>query len=712
MATRAFISLMGVMAVALAPSERVSVDQWADKYRVVPASHSSSGGEWDNEESPYLVEPMRCLSDPRYRTVTLQKGSQVGGTEIAFNAAMCWADIDPGPMMMVYPSTKLAEKVNRERFEPSIKATPRAMMRLRGKQHDITGLHVTFDRCSLSLVGSNSETNLSSAPIRYLIIDEMDQEEYCSKATALAKQRLKGFPKRKCFQISTPSYVGVGINAEFVKGDQRRYEVPCPHCSRFQQLVWRQVRWVGPNGPNDVRAESSVVDREAWYECEHCRGKIENRHKREMLRRGRWLKEGERHDEHGKVIGAALKPDTDHASFQISSLYSPKLNFGYIASVYIDNGGEATRQWVNGELGEPWAVIGGTIEAEECEHLCVPVVRGGYSLRSPIARRADGGLVSAGRLPPWVMCLIGSIDVQDDRAYVEIRGFGAHAQQSGLIFCTVVPVPVNNPNSLANLNAWISARWLHDDGVTMDVAAWGIDSGDGGRTLEIYRWSMNWPNLFVTKGFPSMRWAKPFELTPHSIDDAAKSAIKRGAAGPEVLSGQRYVKLLKINTHIYKELVMACLRRPVQVEAAGTLSQAEANAARQRVTGGRVMLFPEIDNGGVVKGYMRQLTSEHLGPIRKVDGNVRMGWALKPGRKDNHHLDTCVMALAIADSQNAADMLSPAAFKVQRERVKVREMAALAGKRTSGERRAMSDEVGEEGGRSVSRFVGGGGWQL
>jgi hypothetical protein len=30
---------------------------------------------------------------------------------------------------------------------------------------------------------------------------------------------------------------------EFLRGDQRYYFVPCPHCDEYQKLVWEQVRW-------------------------------------------------------------------------------------------------------------------------------------------------------------------------------------------------------------------------------------------------------------------------------------------------------------------------------------------------------------------------------------------------------------------------------------------------------------------------------------
>ena len=35
------------------------------------------------------------------------------------------------------------------------------------------------------------------------------------------------------------------IDAEYAKGDRRHYDVPCPQCGRFQELVWARVTWEG-----------------------------------------------------------------------------------------------------------------------------------------------------------------------------------------------------------------------------------------------------------------------------------------------------------------------------------------------------------------------------------------------------------------------------------------------------------------------------------
>jgi phage terminase large subunit GpA-like protein len=78
-------------------------------------------------------------------------------------------------------------------------------------------------------------------PVRYLLADEIDEYDddlnEQGSAMELAERRTSTFSRRKILKISTPTVKGASaIEVAFEAGDQRHYQVPCPHCAAYQAL--------------------------------------------------------------------------------------------------------------------------------------------------------------------------------------------------------------------------------------------------------------------------------------------------------------------------------------------------------------------------------------------------------------------------------------------------------------------------------------------
>jgi phage terminase large subunit GpA-like protein len=56
------VIFLGAMAETTKPRARLSVSQWADANRILSSKGSSESGEWTTARTPYLKEPMDCLS--------------------------------------------------------------------------------------------------------------------------------------------------------------------------------------------------------------------------------------------------------------------------------------------------------------------------------------------------------------------------------------------------------------------------------------------------------------------------------------------------------------------------------------------------------------------------------------------------------------------------------------------------------------------------
>ena len=210
------------------------------------------------------------------------KSAQVGWTEILNNCIGFHVHQDPAPMLLVQPTLEMAEAWSKDRLAPMVRDTPALSEKIadpRSRDSGNTLLHKKFAGGHLTVAGANSPAGLASRPIRIVLFDEVDR--YPASAgtegdpISLGKKRTATFWNRKVLAGSTPTIKGSSrIEAGFDSGDQRFYQVPCPHCGEFQRLVWAQVQW--PEGQPELGTTSastagrclrSRISRECWRQA-------------------------------------------------------------------------------------------------------------------------------------------------------------------------------------------------------------------------------------------------------------------------------------------------------------------------------------------------------------------------------------------------------------------------------------------------------------
>lgn len=75
---------VNTIKTALKKPEKLTVSQWAEKYRILDES-SNFSGRWSNDITPYLVGIMDAFNDPYIQEINFCKPTQVGGTEAMLN---------------------------------------------------------------------------------------------------------------------------------------------------------------------------------------------------------------------------------------------------------------------------------------------------------------------------------------------------------------------------------------------------------------------------------------------------------------------------------------------------------------------------------------------------------------------------------------------------------------------------------------------------
>jgi phage terminase large subunit GpA-like protein len=426
------------------PDPDLTISDWADENRFLSSVASSEPGKWNTGRTPYLREIMDCLSPSSpCEKVVFQKGAQIGGTEcgnnwMGFN--ICHA---PGPMLIVNPTTETAKRNSKMRIDPAIENCPALKEKIRDARSRDSGntiLMKEFPGGILILTGANSAIGLRSMPVRYLFLDEVDgfPDEAGSEGdpVSLAIQRTSTFNNRKIFMVSTPTIKDASrIEQAFLEGDQRYYNVPCPHCGHMQILKWKNVVFDSKNLT------------EACYRCENCETLWHDWEKESILRAGRWI--------------ASAPQNKGVASFHLSSLYSPHgwTSWTDIAREFLESKDDPSRLqvWTNTKLAETWEDMAG--EQIDPTNL--------------MARRERFG----DTLPAGVVVLTCGVDVQDNRLELEIVGWG-RGEESWSIDYQILYGDPSTPELWAQLDSVLGRKYQHSKAVPdMHVTATCVDSG-------------------------------------------------------------------------------------------------------------------------------------------------------------------------------------------------------------------------------------------
>ncbi|MFX3635444.1 MAG: phage terminase large subunit family protein [Candidatus Pristimantibacillus sp.] len=383
----------------LKPPEKLTVSEWADRYRILDMKTSAEPGRWSTDRTPYLRGIMDAFTNPLIEEIVFVKPTQVGGTEALNNMFGYVVAQDPGPALVVYPMLELAEHVSKNRLQPMVKLSP--VLNEHYKDDESKVLELQFDGMYAVIAGANSPASLSSRAMRYLFMDEVDKYPKNAGKEAdprsLARERTKTFAyNKKIIQTSTPTLKSGPIWQAWVSVDvQLYYYVPCPHCAQFQTFKLKQIKFDSSLPRDEVRST-------AFYECESCQTPIRDVHKAQMLRGGEW-----------RDLNGSTKPG-GKTGFHINALYSPWVRFGDVAYEFLSSkrSPEELMNFINSWLAEPWENTQIKMNSDK------------------ILEKVSG--FEEGVVPDRTILLTAGVDVQKDRFYYTIRAWGEGMTSSNI----------------------------------------------------------------------------------------------------------------------------------------------------------------------------------------------------------------------------------------------------------------------------------------
>ena len=495
--------------VSLKPPEKLSTSEWADKYSVLSKEDSKRPGRWQTSEFEYQRAVMDSMSNPKVKYTIWVSGTQFGKTSLLRNDIGRKMDIDPGPMMLIEPTLDMAESFSKDRFSPFIRDTPKIKNLIRDNRARDSGntlLHKKFPGGFIVFSGANSASSLAMRPIGRLYLDEVDRYplelERHGDPVEQAVSRTTEFWDAKIIMTSTPTDQNSKIWQAYLTTNMQQYYVECPHCKNRITLTFKNLKW----------SKENEKIKNIYYECPASKCKIDEKHKKKMIRHGVWI---------------ADKPEiTDRDGFWINALYKP-----YAAWVELINKFERAKHdksklqvFINNELAEIYENRG-----DAPDHLHIYAKREFYQI---------------GSIPsPDVVFLTGAVDVQRNRFEIEVKGWTQN-QESYSIEHIVYMCDTTNLESYNVLDDFLRRKYLHPSGAYLQVKGLAIDTSDNTQTVYTWVRRQELGRVFAIKGVTiNQAINKPTQVDINFKGQKIANGVTLWGIGVSVLKAEFYAKL-------------------------------------------------------------------------------------------------------------------------------------------------------------------------
>lgn len=453
-----------------APPPRLKTSQWANKYRKLSPLESARPGQFWTGLTPYLDGILDAVDDPTVTEVVCQKSAQVAWTSgVVGNSIGRWIDVDPTPIIVLFPKEGAAKEYVAEKFEPMVTATPRLREKidLRSRKSQQRNLFKRFPGGFIKFVGSNSPASVKSTPCPRIIVEEPDDCNVNLRGQGdsikLGKERMKTYLRPKAIIGGTPTIEEVSaIAAEMELSDKRYFYVPCHDCGEAAPLTFDNLRCPDAEELNHPIYGKQQVEK-SYYVCSGCGSTWDDEQKNRNVSKGKWV---------------ATAPFGGVAGFYLNELYSPfpGSKFQLLMQKWLIAENDAATgdyaaliTFTNSSMGLPFAYKSDAPEAGDLE------------------KRSED--YKEKTVPQGGLILTAGVDVQHNRIAVIINAWG-RGEESWRVWWGEIPGnPLDKQDGIWNeLDKILFAAYPHASGVQLRVTKASVDSSDGTTSDAVYHY--------------------------------------------------------------------------------------------------------------------------------------------------------------------------------------------------------------------------------
>lgn len=435
----------------LRPPKVQTVSEWADENRVLVSESSSEPGRWRTDRAPYQREIMDAFTQPGIWRIVIMASAQVGKSEIELNMMGCAIDNDPGPILYVQPTDKVAEDYSKRRIAPMFAASPtlrNKIYKAKGRDAANTITMKTFPGGSLAIIGANSPSDLASKPVRYVFFDETDRFPASAGTEGdpieLAERRTETFRhNRKIVETSTPTIKGASkIERSYTGGTQEEWHVECPHCRTYSYISFNDIKFE----KDDFKDENGRTDyrvKRVWWRCPMCKTDTGEYETKRLP--AKWV------SKNPDALSNGIR------SFRLNAFMSPWSDWKDIVHKFLKakDDPELLKVFYNTILGETWEV------------------RDRSGVPEKLYERRE---FYPAEVPDGVLVITMGMDTQDNRLEYEVVGWGRDEESWG-IARGIIPGRADMPEVWKEVDALLDREWKRRNGMKMRIMATFIDSG-------------------------------------------------------------------------------------------------------------------------------------------------------------------------------------------------------------------------------------------
>lgn len=474
------IRLFTSVAAGLEVPPDISVSEWADTYRMLPAT-SNLSGKWKTENTPHLREMMDAFSDPDTEEITVIGSAQVAKTSFLENCIGYTIHINPQPILYLGPTIDVAKKFSSAKLDPMLEDTKVLRDRVavkRSRDSSNTKLFKEFTGGFIVFVGGNSPHGLRQMSIPVILSDDIDSIEMGmvkeGDPVLRAEKRSQTFEgSSKKVRVSTPTRKGLSrIEKFFQEGSRERYHVECEECEEAQVLKFENMEW-----EKETDMFGNVVKEypeTATIKCAFCGHKYDETGRRRLLAKGYWVAE---------------VPQQKHRSFAINEVSSTLSTLTKIARARVEAGDDAEKIEVFTNL-----VLGESFETSEKVE---------YDMMQLMERCESYMSVEYPFVPEGVLMLTMGVDVQKDRLEYQVCGWGK-GEECWVLYYDKIYGETDQPEVWEELTRARRRLWRRGDGYDMRIARTLVDSGyQQGKSKIIYEYAATYAreNVMASKGY-------------------------------------------------------------------------------------------------------------------------------------------------------------------------------------------------------------------
>jgi len=607
------------------PPERISVSESAERYVKV---RTASGGiaNWDASLTPYMVEPMNCLTRRDYDAVVFVGPAQSGKTQALITCHMAYIiKCDPSDFLIMQTTKGTARDFDTQVVKRAFRDSPELKKELAAGSKSDNTYDKLFKSGSILFQRWPSINEISGKPLKFVSMTDYDRMTQNidgeGSPFALAQQRTAKFLSRGMTLVETsPGFEVTEITRKsnyaheapscggalsiFNMGDMRRWYVKCPECGEYFMPPPDEAGLDFIHDRDMFGATLTEITRPVKFICTKNGCLIDVKHKPAMNKSGLWVPQG-CSVEKGKLAGNAIKSKI--ASFWFPGILAAYSNPEALVEKYL----KSYREYdITGSEENLKTVI-------NVGFGCCYTPR--YLLENndavELSERAEK--IERYYVPDKTRLLIASVDIQngkEGRFVVEVHAIGVNMEQWVIdrfdIAFTENQGEKRRVEPGIYAEDWkllddkvVAASYKTKEGKKITVHLTVIDTGGNGNSTDYAYQYYRYVQKTVLRN-------KVMLIKGGSHDD--KSPVVRSYGKSDQGRQMKDVPLYILNTNSFKDKVDAMLRR--------------------EYSGGLFLHFPHWLN----ESYYDELRAE----FRKENGK----W--EKIRDRNESLDLCVYILA------------------------------------------------------------------